>query len=497
MLSPGVRIVSGASATDTIGTVLGSPVSVEVRGTDGRPASGVIVSFDAAPPIDSSSGTVALWVCPTSPAVCADVDPPQPFQRRVLDTTDAAGRAAVRARLGRVAGRAVLQIRVLDLGLQDSAVFTVRPGAVFGVRAAAADTAVSIGRTRMLAGTVVDRFGNARAERTTISAAAGTALTVDGASGAVTGVEMGLQWIHTRFQGFVDSTLVRVVPPGRLAVWTTRTNSVLLVDTDGGNVRNVVTGVNGGLGAFPRFDALRQRLSVMTSALVTATTPASNAIIDVDTLASRRRDVRSSVGLSSISVTRLLPDGALLAVGIRTVDQVPSPLALWRIDGDTTVAQVAVLPSAIDRLGAVDISPDGSRIAYLASTGFFQPNALRVLTLSTGQSVSVATAANSPRWSPSGERIAYLAAGGVNQVNPLDGIAAVVNADGTGRRTYTNGDLFSPGLSWSHDATYLVGRSSSGPRGLRVIRLGDGATILLAYRDRTASTIDYFQPDWR
>jgi hypothetical protein len=70
----------------------------------------------------------------------------------------------------------------------------------------------------------------------------------------------------------------------------------------------------------------------------------------------------------------------------------------------------------------------------------------------------------------------------------------VSNADGGGRRA-TGTASFSPGIAWSPDGTYIIGRSSES--GLRLVRVSDGANVLLRFSSATGCCHDYFQPDWR
>jgi hypothetical protein len=72
----------------------------------------------------------------------------------------------------------------------------------------------------------------------------------------------------------------------------------------------------------------------------------------------------------------------------------------------------------------------------------------------------------------------------------------IINANGTGRRAIGSFD-FSPGISWSPDGTYIVGRASDNYSGLRVLRVSDAATILLHFGAATGCCRDYWQPDWR
>jgi hypothetical protein len=50
-------------------------------------------------------------------------------------------------------------------------------------------------------------------------------------------------------------------------------------------------------------------------------------------------------------------------------------------------------------------------------------------------------------------------------------------------------EAYSPGLAWSPDGQWLLGRQTAGR--LALVRVSDGLTIPLRF------TIDLFQPSWR
>jgi hypothetical protein len=145
------------------------------------------------------------------------------------------------------------------------------------------------------------------------------------------------------------------------------------------------------------------------------------------------------------------------------------------------------------RYGGADISHDASRVAYLTATE------LRVLNVSTGATTvldSHLRGLQVPRWSAAGDRIAYLTPAPSNAA--ADGAPVVINADGTGRRELGSG-LMSHGFAWSPDGVYLIGRAggSFSLQALRLVRVSDGAMMLLRFPTPDTSAEEYFQPDWR
>lgn len=478
----GVKAVLGNALSDTVDAISVQALVAEVRRDNGDPAVNVVVRFQAQPPADTTRRLEpALFVCGLAVEVCGPTSGPS----FAVDTTDAQGRAKALVRFGHVAGRAVVRMSVPELGLADSASFDVRAGNGVRVRAPAVDTGFDIGQTAVLRARLVDRYGNPRTEAVVPSLGSGTALSLNATTGAVTALNMGMQLVFFRFQSLVDSTNVRVLPAGRLLVWTAPSAAVRMVDINGTNTRTVITSVSSDLGVFPRFDASRQRISLHAGP--TGDRGPSALIIVADTTGTPRRDIADA--FTQTVTRRAMADGSLLVVGQRS----GQPFALWRVATDNTIAQVATLPAMTTGsdgvYGGADVSPDGSKVAYIASgTNGFE---LRVLNVATGIATTVDGNSRSPRWSQQGDRIAYLS----NIVSSFDGAATVINGDGTNRKVLGT-SVFSPGLGWSPDGQYVIGRSS-GPQGLRVIRISDLNSVLLTFRSTLGGLEDYYQPDWR
>ncbi|HXF24405.1 MAG TPA: hypothetical protein VN602_07785 [Gemmatimonadaceae bacterium] len=494
--APGVRAVLGAGVTDTIDAQPLQALVVEVRGPGGQLATGAVVRFEAQPPADTTRRKdAAIFVCPLSAQTCGLAGFALQF---VVDTTDAQGHARAVVRLGRVAGRAVVRLTVPELALEDSATFTVLPGAAAGVHALTADTALTIGSTAKLGATVVDRYGNYRPEPAVVTVGTGNSLTFDAATGVVTARDIGTQSVIMHaLSSAVDSTTVRVVPAGRLVVWSSNESAVRLVNLDGSATKTVLTAVASDLGAFPRFDATRKVITVHDGSTRTGGVP--NSVIVVDTSGSPQRDLGPAVGFATVIATRQLADGTLLVVGSTVAGAPCAGFALFRVAADNSLTCVVALPGLGAQYGAADISHDGTRVAYVgtdASNPSAPPFELRVLDVATGATTVLESIASAPRWSSRDDQVAYLVPN-PRAYNGIDGAAVIINADGTGRRALGT-FVLSPGLAWSPDGTYIVGRDhASGDVAMRVIRISDGATVLLRFRTTAGATADYYQPDWR
>jgi hypothetical protein len=487
---PGLHVVLGAGITDTVDAQPVQALVVEVRSPSGELVHGTVVRFESRP----SADTTRRFEFTVN--VCALITPPTCRSTFSIDTTDANGRAKAVIRLGSVAGRAVVRLTVPEYGLEDSASFTVTPGAAARVRAITADTALDIGATATLTGRVVDRYNNTRSEVPTMTAGAGSAISVDAATRIVTARDMGTQWLFARLASFVDSTSVRVVPVGRLVVWSSDSRVVRLVNLNGYAPLTIISPISSDLGAFPRFDPTRQRITLHAGTQPGGSGPANDVIV-VDTTGAPRRDIGPTVGFSTVIATRQIADGTVLVVGQRVADQSHPDFSLWRIAADNTITFLVTLPQLGLTYGGADISHDGTRVAYLAP-GQLSGLELRVLNVSSGAITVLEPDARSPRWSAQDDRVAYLArVSGI--FSDFDGVAVIINANGTGRHVLGSA-VFSPGLAWSPDGAYVVGRASESPAGhaLRLLRVSDGAEVILRFRTAAGGgTEDYFQPDWR
>jgi hypothetical protein len=493
----GIRAVLGAGVSDTIDTQPVQALVVEVRGDGGAlvPA-GTLVRFEVQP-ADPSPARVyympSIYVCELTAPTCGGFGFGAPGQV-MIQTTDDHGRVKAVVRLGGAAGRAVVRLVVPELGLVDSATYTVLAGAPSHVRAALTDTSLDIGGTVALHGLVLDRNDNVRKEQVTITAGPGSAITLDAATSTVTGRDMGTQWVFTRYTSFVDSTRIGVVPSGRLVVWDNGAGAVRLVNLNGSNERTIASGVASDLGAFPSFDPTRQRVTFHDGSQGYGGTP--NTVIIADTTGSSERIIGEATGFSVVVGTRQLADGTVLVAGVSSTDTSHPGYSLWRVANDNTITFVVGLPGLGRTYGGADISHSGTRVAYIATDPTFGGTELRVLNVSDGSTVSLERGALSPRWSAHDDLVAYLLPSPGNGFDAnYNGPAVIINPDGTGRRTLGTGS-FSTGLGWSPDGTYIVGRASEG-LSLRLLRVGDAATVVLRFLYIGGIAHDYWQPDWR
>ncbi len=475
---PGIRVIAGAGVLDTIEAEFAQALVVEVRKPGGVPASNTVVRFEVQRVTDQERlSETTVSVCSLASQACGGFAGTQIFQ---ADTTDMDGRASVRIRFGTFAATAVIEVRVPEYGFVDSLRFVVRPGAPAGVQTTTPNLTINIGASAPMRAAVIDRARNVRPEPVTFTARAGTALTVDGTTGVVSAREMGTQAVVASFGSFAVQAQVTAVPPGRLVAWDPGRSELRLVNTNGGDTRFLLSGIDSEFGAFPMYGGSGERITVLTGAPAVGGGD-SRRVVVADTTGTPRRNIGPSDTVGIILAHRALNDGTVRVVGVSgTVG------ALWSIATDNAATRLAALPGLIETYAAADISPDGRKIAFLATTPSLDSE-MRVLDVTTGAVTVVAGPSRSPRWSPDGARLLF------TEPNPedagLDGTLWVVNANGTNRRSL-GPTVFVPGLAWSPDAAYVIGRDGVG---LRIVRVADLVTIALPWPQSSL----YFQPDWR
>jgi hypothetical protein len=471
---PGLKVVAGSGVIDTVDAQPAQAIVVEVRDAAGKAISGAIVRFQSRPPSDPTRQSEgAIFVCALTVPVCSG-------SQFVADTTDVDARAKAIVRLGTVAGKAVVRVTVPELGLEDSATFTVNPGAPARMILSPRDTGLDIGGTFTIQGRAADRYRNARSEVPTFFVGTGGAVTLDAASNLVTARDMGTYAVYAHLGDLTDSASVRVLPTGRLLVWSPEAAAVRLVDINGKNEQTLITSVGSDFGVFPRFTRSRQGITLHSATQISWVGPSTDAIV-LDTTGTPRRDIS---GFSRIIAIRQTDDGNVMVVGRRAGD--PGWYAVFRVTADNTITLLRTLEGFSDIYGSVDINYDGNRVAYVDG------NRLVVVDVSTGALTTLADAGRSPRWSVQGDRLAYLLP--ATCPGQLDGRAFVINADGSGGKALPD-SCFSPGLGWSPDGKFVIGRMGLG--GLRIVRVSDGMAVQFVFFFGGFQFNDYYQPDWR
>ncbi len=487
--SAGVTLRYTGVVSDTIEAQIIQPIIAEVRGRNGNPIPGVIVGIGGLPAgvYPGRFDEAAAYVCPPALVPCPKSIAP------LGAVTDKDGRAEFRVRLGNIAGKMLIVSAVQGLPNSDTLEFTVTPGAPARVTAFTSDILLDIGATATVTGTVADRFGNPRAERPLISAATGSAVSIDSATGVVRALDMGTQRIYARRGGAADSTNVGVRPLGRI-IGVTRDNDfgIRLLNFNGSEERSVFPS-GPSLVGYLRAASRAQNRALVRVVTDTAQGPATLGIRVIDSLGATIRTIRNPSNFQDILTARVLADGTVMMVA-RPIEPYPSPnyMAVYRATTDGAITKLADLPTLIPQFFGADLSPDGTRLAFVSYTGA-QNSELRLLTIASGASTVLAPMAREPMFAPSGDRVAYLVANANAIGTPAVGMS-VVSTDGTGTRLLNVGDYFG-GISWSPDGSMLLARINS-TRLLRAVRVTDGAFVNLRFRDALVAEPNLLGVEW-
>jgi hypothetical protein len=417
----GISIVAGADLADTVQASPLQALVVEVR-EGGRTRPGAVVQFETVPPADTTRRSeLSVVTAPVGQGW---------FSTSTSDTTDASGRASVRVQLGTVAGEARLLMRCPELGLVDTARFTVLPGLRAKVVMTARAKELVYGGSYDIGAAAADRFGNRRSDPVTFSS--GSALATVDASGKVqVGQETGQGIVVVSSGSVVDTARFTVIPRVNVAFVYGREDGWWIGEgaLDGSSIGpRVPTDPPGYPSPSP------------TSASVAFQRPLSfNSKIFVVDSGGAERDLLQGTAFISAGYPRYDVDGTHIYFGGRD----STGFGVWRIRPDgSNLEQIATANSGISSPG---VSPDGLRIAYS------DYDALWVLTIATGSKVNVGSPAAFPVFSPDGQRLAYF---------NTEGTIAVANSDGTSVRQLNIPRIMKSdaGLDWLPDSKWLITR---------------------------------------
>ncbi len=195
---PGLNLVQGGDASDTVGTRLHPPLTVSVLDSHRDPIPGVTVYFGTGGPV-----------------LVAALDDPGFLINRLPVITDASGQAAawVQFKMGAGPGDVVVSANGQELRLH----YQVLPGAPAHVRGEPADTTLFVGGTVRFRPFITDAYGNRRPDTPPYQyQSLNSALAVT-ASDQATGTAIGRGVVTVTALGFTDTVGASVVPTGRIA----------------------------------------------------------------------------------------------------------------------------------------------------------------------------------------------------------------------------------------------------------------------------------------
>ena len=460
-LAAGLRIVEGASGTDTIGATI-SPVVAQLADSTGRPIANRLIHF-AVRPVDGGA-------TPSFPMFLTAL-PDRIFPSATEDiSTDSLGRARVSITFLTRPGSADLD--VTTIGVTVSAHYSILPGNPASITLSPTDTVLYVGAADTLRTIVLDRAKN--------SLGALPAYSVDDSAasvsptGVVTAETLGRATLTAQAGNVVAHAALSVVPSGTITAvrWDGQYNiAVASMRLDGSAVTEVYNPGFGGVfgdwtptwspdgaqiafvGQYPDDRIHVANLPAIAHNIVPSGTTFDHAPVYSPDGAWIYFSAHPS-NLSHVILFRVHPDGTALD-------------SLTGYNGDFELVDDWPLPS-----------PDGSQLAFVSNraTG----HRIHFLDLTTGALSATFIQATSVRWGPGGDVLAYLAPDGAT--------LHLVHTDGGGDRVLLTATSVEPGFAWSPDGTWIIARADARPT---LIRVSDGFMIpipaLSAYRE----------PSWR
>jgi hypothetical protein len=453
--SPGLRIVSGGSGTDTISAVMPELLTVEVIDASGRPAVARDVVFETTFTRPGGPNTTEF------PTVLLGLKGFQP-DWQITVPTDASGRATVQVHLGVRPGAATAHIKVpaLGAGYAKDANYTVRVGAADHLVVTPFDSTVYVGGGYRLTSVVTDREGNLLPSEPVVYSVDSGGATVDATGSLVAtavgrvrvvakaGAKSGLAWMSVPPRAVVASQEHALDTQGPLGIY--------LIELDGSNRTLIAKGIasarESGQGFSWTPDGREMVITRGDSIDIVSPGSAERALVRLKTAA--------WLG------PRFSRDGAWIYFA-----RGDSGLARVRRDGSGM--EVLWVPN-IDLAWRPSPSVDGLSIAYgSARTPCGVQDCIRVMDIATRKDRTYAHGKDylvhgrNSAWSPTEDLIAYAWDYGIGDVE-----VGVIRPDGTGQRAFSS-DLY--GVNWldfSPDGKWLLVGSVNAPVTLFEVRTG-------------------------
>ena len=460
--SKNIHFIAGYDVTDTAGTTPIQGLVVEVTDDSGAILPGTVIRFTGTIPDPSRPFLPSMLVAPAASLY---------FNGTAFDTTNSRGRATILVQLGTIAGPGRIVATVPELGVQDTAQYTILPGQPAGVRMTPKDTALYAGGQLQLRGAVVDRNGNPRTDPVTYTAAA-AGVSVD-ASGAVTaGGSPARASVIVGAQTHADTGWISVVPHGTIAAYQSQdTTGVVIVNLDGSGFQRLAPAVSGNTDVTPVWSADGTQIVYATGAYGT---PMHLEAVSLQGVV--RQFLQSPpTSLAEATWPQYSHDGNVVYF---SGHDATSNFALWRASsGGSGATQIGRNVGCCSVDWRSSPSADGLRLAYVTDGTILQ-----VLTMSSGAVSSTGVNGQSPRWSPTADVIAFTTqyGGPLKLMNP-DG--SNVHQISAGGRSYSES-----GFGWSPDGRWIVARGSAS---LELLDTQTGLTLPLGFTGKLNT------PSWK
>jgi len=440
----GLQIEAGADVSDTIGVTLTQALVVQVRKPGGAVATGAVVRFTALPNDTLPYATTIAVAALNS----------QNFSAFVSDSTDSQGRAAVLVQLGSVAGKAGTVITVPELGLTDTAWYTVKPGRPAHFALGVRDTVVSKGAGWDIGVHVTDRGGNSLSVDSVTFASINADVTVT-ASGHVTATTEGRAAIEVRFGTARDTSRASIVPPGVL-VAVRPGNGVYLMNLDGTGLRTLSSIVD--YSVFPQWSPDGSRVTIYEG------NPYGTVSLTALSLDGTRTPLVPTPSSLLGGAAWMRPDlsGLLYFAGPQSGG---GAMAVWRMNADGSGLVELGAPTDSYDFTHPAPSPDGKTVLY-----DFDPQGIMAIDVATTTVHALGLHGFFPVYAPDGAHIAYLSGSSL----------MIANSDGTGARSLWNSsdvDVTAP--SWSADGKWILAPQAGG--GAALVRVADGVVLPLPF----------------
>jgi WD40 repeat protein len=459
---PSISIVSGGTGSDTIGAALASPLLVEVRGADGRPASGLEVRFTVVADSVAGNGLTLR----TAGATLSSVATPR---------SDGAGQASVELVFGSIPATTRIRIEVPSLDAQTTASYTIHPGNPDSLDVIPRDSILLVGDSLQITARVLDRMLN-QLPIDSVEFTLSAELDIS-ATKWIRSMSEGRGRVAIRSGGLTDSAFVSLVPNGMLALfrpWGGSSNTMGFAEKrlDGTDERWIAS-----TGPAATSWAPGNRLSpqwLPGSEEIVYVGPVSG--VDHLFIGSAAGPSRRVIEMDYEATREEFPVVSSDGEWIYYVGTANSLQAIWR---------VGVSGGDPERLTTIDdgrqfawptVAPDGLEVAYVARHSPGEDFMLYVLNISSrvARLVTPREAAGSV-WSPTGEWILYAVSG---PYSGYSGQLRMVRPDGTDDQQVIEGAYF-PGGTWSPDGKYVVGVRSNFGQQLEVVDYANQQRMVL------------------